>query len=248
MRRYGRTVLGHQIALDAAFDAAMIGSDHADYAGNCESPVILPFTGMPDETLRRLAVANGEPLRTASVRNVDIAVRCRKCGPCRHARRRHWQLRAQAEISASERTWFGTLTLAPEQQFRLVCLASVNLAAGGTLYEALPEDQQFKERCKPLVREVQLYIKRLRKDGCKFRYLVAIERHKSGAPHVHLLVHETAAPVRHKQLSAKWSLGFSKFNLVAEGEETQAARYVAKYLTKSLSRLMASAAYGTTRV
>lgn len=246
MRRYGRTVLGHSRALDAAFDAAIVGSDHADYAGNCQEPVILPFTGMPDESLRRLRIANGEPPLAVPVRHVDIAVRCRKCTACRAARRRHWQLRAISEIRNCERTWFGTLTLAPEHQFRLVCLASSKLLAGGTHYDALTEDDQFKERCKPLVREIQLYFKRLRKAGCQFRYLVAIERHKSGAPHVHLLVHETAGPVRHRQLSSAWTLGFTKFNLVSPDGETQAARYVSKYLTKALSRLMVSAAYGTT--
>lgn len=259
-RRYGRTVVSETTARNVSYDARMIGADHADYAGNCENPSMVPIVGVRDRALDALSsfansnqdyasvsgiiYHNGIGRPAAPVRHADIAVRCRKCGPCRKARAKHWQLRAQSEIEDASRTWFGTLTLKPEQQFRLVCLASASLMAGGTNYDGLSNDDQFKERVKPLVREIQLYFKRLRKAGCQFRYMIAVERHKSGAPHVHLLVHETHEPVRHKTLSAQWRLGFSKFNLVAEGEGPQAARYVSKYLTKSLSRMLVSAAYG----
>lgn len=259
-KRYSRTVVDWSTARKASYDAKLIGSDHADYAGNCTAPVMIPITGMKDVTVHKLAHWAGSNQDYAmihdtaywlgdyapqqAVRHVDLAVRCRKCEACRKARQFHWRMRAEAECQAASRTWFGTLTLTPEHQFRLVLQATSALRRGGTDYSSLSDEDQFKERIKPLIREVQKYFKRLRKAGCKFRYLVAIERHKSGAPHVHLLVHETAEPVRHKQLRDHWSLGFVKFNLVAENERTQAARYVSKYLTKALSRMLASSRYG----
>lgn len=262
MRRYGRTLVTERTATNAAFDAHIIGSDHADYAGNCQSPVMVCLTGHPDERLRRIqqfakadvdyARLDGQTYwrgslgQTPTVRHVDIAVRCRKCEACMRARRNQWIARAKSEISHAPRTWFGTLTLRPEIQFRFVALARAKLFQGGTNYDDLSPDEQFAERCRPLVRELQLYFKRLRKAGCQFRYVVAIERHKSGAPHAHLLLHEIKLPVRYKALSDHWSAGFSKFNLVAEGEESRAAHYVAKYLTKSYGRMLASSRYGKT--
>lgn len=261
MRRYSRTLVSERTATEAAWAAKLIGSDHADYAGNCENPVMVPMTGAPDERLRRLkhfeatdtdygiidgkTYWRGSVAATPRVRHVDIAVRCRKCGPCLKVRRTQWIARAKSEMQAAPRTWFGTLTLRPEEQFRILCEARSRLLKGGTDYDHLSPREQFAERCRALVRALQLYFKRLRKAGCKFRYLVAIERHKSGAPHVHLLVHETGDPVRHKALSSQWTLGFSKFNLVAEEEKSRACYYVAKYLTKESGRLLCSSRYGT---
>lgn len=260
MRRYGRTVVSEATSRQASYDARLIGSDHADYAGNCDRPVMIPLTGMRDKRLEAVVtfassdadygMIDGKPHWRGSlpaspwVRHIDVAVRCRDCPPCREARRRHWAARARSEIDAAPRTWFGTLTLRPEQQFRLVALANASLLARGTTYAQLSDADQFKERIKPLVREVQLYMKRLRKEGAVFRYLVAIERHKSGAPHVHFLMHEVSAPIRHKALSAQWRLGFSNIKLVAQHEAQGAAYYVAKYLTKESSRLLASKLYG----
>lgn len=236
-RRLSRTVVSDSTARDAAFFARLVGASDAPYAGDCMSPVIISATGVPSPVL-----THG---KDSQIRNVDLAVRCRKCDACRRARRRHWAARAVVEIETAPRSWFGTLTLAPEHQFRLIALAHQSSAKRGTPWADLSADDQFKEVCRHLVREVQLYLKRLRKAGCKFRYLVAIERHKSGHPHCHLLVHELAEPVRWRCLHDKWTIGFSKFNLVAEGEKSKAANYVAKYLTKALSRMLASAAYGT---
>lgn len=235
-KRLSRTVVSETTARDAAFEARLIGSSDAPYSGDCTSPVIIPATGLPSPIL-----TFG---KDTQVRNVDLAVRCRKCDACRRARRRHWAARAVAEIQAAPRTWFGTLTLAPEHQFRLAALARQSSAKRGNRWADLSADDQFKELQRQLVPELQKYFKRLRKAGARFRYLVAVERHKSGAPHVHLLVHEIAEPVRWRTLSDKWDKGFSKFNLIAEEENHRAANYVAKYLTKALSRMLASAAYG----
>lgn len=237
-KRLSRTIVGEQIARKAAYDARLVGSSDAPYHGDCQAPVIIPAVGLGDKLLGSH--------RDVNPRNVDLAVRCRKCDNCRKARARHWAARARAEIDKAERTWFGTLTLAPEHQFRLIALAHQSSAKRGNRWADLSADDQFKEVVRHLTKEVQKYVKRLRKSGCQFRYLVAVERHKSGHPHCHLLVHETAAPVRWRSLSDKWDKGFVKFNLVAEGEASRAACYVAKYLTKASSRMLASAAYGVT--
>lgn len=263
MRRYGRTVVGDATAKRFSYEARIRGSDHADVAGNCQRPVMVPITGLKarlptlmtefnrpwhdsaDHPAGGLAYIGPGFAETPNLpRHVDIAVRCRKCEACQRARRYHWRMRASAETSAALRTWFGTITLSPEEQFRLVASARANLRRAGTDYDDLSHDEQFRESCKLLVAHMQRYLKRLRKEGCVFRYLWVIERHKSGAPHVHILVHERAAPVRHRQLTGQWPHGFTKFNLVAEGEAGKAISYVAKYLTKGLMRPYASSNYG----
>lgn len=217
------------------------GGYSADLAGDCENPVTRLMRGAADPVKVKLG------LETERHIVVDIDVRCRKCAACKRARRRYWSLRAMNEVKGSNRTWFGTLTLAPEYQFRCEALARHRLARSGVRYDDLSPDEAFKERVRPLIEELQRYLKRLRKSHPGLRHLVVVERHKSGDPHLHLMVHETAGPIRHKQLTAKWAWGFSKFNLVAEGENSKAVGYVTKYLTKALNhRVIASKEYGKT--
>lgn len=178
-------------------------------------------------------------------RNIDIAVRCRRCPACLKARSQYWAIRIADEIGASSRTWFGTLTLKPEFQFRCVAVASERLARQGIDLGSLDPDDAFKEHCKPLTGECQRYLKRLRRQAKGLRFCLVVERHKSGLPHAHLVVHERGEPIRHAKLQEAWSWGFSKFNLVAEGENHLAARYVAKYLAKNAAcRVKASLRYG----
>lgn len=262
MKRLGRTLVADLTAKEAAFTARIVGADHADYSGNCQKPVPVELTGHKGELLDRLkrwresnadyglidgkAYWSGGVAGTPTVRHVDLKVRCRKCEPCLEVRRNHWIARAKTELGSAPRTWFGTLTLRPEHQFRISAQARSRLHKGGTIFKDLSADEQFAETSRELVREIQLYWKRLRKAGCKFRYLAVIERHKSGAPHVHYLLHELAEPVRHKALSTCWTLGFSNIKLVAEHENSKAAYYVAKYLTKASRRMLSSARYGRT--
>lgn len=216
------------------------GGDAASLSGDCEAPVTRLMRGAADPLFVRLGLEQERHIV------VDIEVRCRKCPACNRARRRHWALRAQAEVSKANRTWFGTLTLAPEYQFRCVALARSTLARSGVRYDDLSPDEAFKERVRPLTAELQRYLKRLRKSHAGLRHMVVVERHKSGDPHLHLMLHETLGPIRHKQLTAKWDWGFSKFNLVAEGGSSKAVGYVTKYLTKDLNhRVISSLRYGS---
>ena len=177
---------------------------------------------------------------------LDMEVPCRKCSPCLKRRAAAWAYRASAEIDVAPRTWFGTMTLSPESAFLLDCRASKRLAARGVAFAKLSASEQFRERANEGGAEITKWLKRIRKEsGAKLRYCLVVEAHKSGAPHWHILVHESHPNdvVRHRTLSAQWSLGFSNFKLL-DGSR-RAAWYVCKYLSKqAMARVRASQAYG----
>lgn len=197
-------------------------------------------------------LVNGRPHWTGpafrddgQVQHVDLHVRCRQCAACKRAKAAHWRLRAIQECDRARRTWFGTLTLRPEVQFRTESLARSRLCKGGTDWDRLSEAERFSEHCREITKEFQNYMKRVRKGCPGLRHFMVFEPHKSGLPHCHVLIHESDAPVRHATLQQQWRLGFSKFNLVNLDEHAKAAHYVAKYLTKHLSyRVICSKRYG----
>lgn len=271
-KRYKRTLISPGAAREYAVKAKWAGSDHADLAGDCESPVTVAVTGLQDGRLYRLLAQHDEfrddPFvdyapgvgwidpygRPASKEwlavpddlpvHVDLAVRCRKCPACLRSRAAHWRMRAYAEARAVDRTWFGTLTLSAESQFKAASLARVRLASNGLDFDALSVSDQLAERHKQIGPEITRYLKRIRKvSGAKLRYMLVMEAHKSGLPHYHCLLHEVAGSVRHAQLQGNWWSGFSNWKLVDSG----AVSYVCKYLSKSaLARVRASVRYGET--
>lgn len=229
------------------YDALMCGKASGEatfwrlhYAGNCEKPVFVKQS-------------------TFSHLHVSYAVRCWKCLSCRRAKQRYWAAAGYAMmkqcIEQGRRTWFGTLTFRPEIQRRLLqeALEAYKEQSSTTEVEEWWDDPLCDERFrlvrKVVVRELQKYWKRLRKAGHKFSYLVVIERHKSGLPHVHWLLHEKEAPITKKELERHWSLGFTKITIVGgrskrAAKPQNAAHYVLKYLTKSeQSRMIASQKY-----
>jgi len=179
---------------------------------------------------------------------LELHGRCRQCEPCLKHRRRLWTARAVDEIAASNRTWFGTLTVAPAERFRLRVLAErKHLRASGENLHDLTSDEQFRLVAAELNREATLWLKRLRKTQPALRYLLVTEAHKSGDPHLHLLLHEGAQPVAKRSLEACWKLGYSNWRLV--DQDRGAAVYVCKYLAKSaLTRVRASIRYGRTQL
>lgn len=215
-----------------AVDGALKDDPFLDYAPGVG--FVMQMTGKPVDDV---SLGPNRPV------NVDIAVRCRKCPACLRARAAHWRLRAQAEVGASNRTWFGTLTLAPENQFKAISQARSRLAGMGIDFDALPSDDRFAERHKQIAPEITRYIKRVRKQsGVPLRYVIVAEAHASGAPHYHLLIHERGDPVRHRVLQGQWLAGFSNWKLV---HDEKAAAYVTKYLSKSaLAKIRASSHYG----
>lgn len=241
VRRLGATLIALDQADAFAYEALLVGSTDAPCAGNCSKPVIRSFTGAISE----LELLGLRPMPDRKYRFIDLEVRCRRCADCLRARSAHWAFRAQSETAAASRSWFGTLTLHPNWQFHCKNVAHSRIAAMGAKWHTLTPDDQFSEIVKPLRREIQLFMKRLRKSADGLRFITVIERHKSGDPHVHILIHENRTPIRHNKLTAAWKWGFTKFNLVAEDHQRRAARYVCKYLAKeAVTRVVASLHYG----
>ena len=200
------------------------------FSGNCDSPISLR--------------ANDAD-RTHATRNV----RCRRCANCLSARKALWALRGVRESQKASRTWFGTLTLSPEAQEGY--LLAARLASRDPLAPYWWEetcDERFVRVTDLVYRDVQKMWKRLRKAGHSFTYCVVFERHKSGLPHMHFLLHEQGQPILKRMIQAEWSAGFSSVKLVgAKRSHTPEAAcwYVAKYLSKSmLARVRASVRYG----
>lgn len=240
-------------------------------SGNCTEPVMVTLTGRPGRKpgapvwrysadqfassdprfwATALPLAKTQVVRDAANNPIwmDIEARCRKCPACLRARARMWTERAIAELRAASRSWMGSLTLSADQQHLMMCRASTRLKNGAVRWSSLTEDEQLAERHREISREITLWIKRVRKRSCaRLRFFIVMERHKSGLPHYHLLVHEGAVPVGKRVLQEEWPLGFSNFKLVEmeSGAQSRTARYVAKYLTKANeARVRASVGYG----
>lgn len=273
-KRFGAAVVTTGAARHYAYEARITGSDHADRAGACQSPVYVPVTGVRDKSLQWLAQLShetswpgtdyapghgwmGDHPETklgdhAEIRHATIAVPCRNCEACFRTRASMWRRRARAETVASARTWFVTLTCRPEVHFRHTALAElklVQLRTAGWDNSKKPNYISPRERwriqCEPLLREHQLFMKRLRKSAPGLRYFLVVEEHKSGLPHLHMLLHESVKPVRWKDIDAAWHLGFHVSKLVgSSGTKWEGANYVTKYLTKSASILRSSLRYG----
>lgn len=210
-----------------------------DVSSDCQAPV--------DRVHFARAMRRGDGTVKGTSLEVNMTVRCRKCDKCRAVRRRLWSARARAEVQASVRTWFVTLTLRPEEQYRFLAQARLSAKAASEDFDALPYWRQFDLRHRAICPEITKYLKRVRTEsGAPLRYLLVAEAHKSGAPHYHMLVHETdvSSPVRHACLSSQWKLGFSNIKLCSD---LRMATYLCKYLSKSnAARVRASLRYGQT--
>lgn len=246
MARYLRSDLVHEVQKIAIGKGGTIrelpGLAHSrtvewDVARDCLSPVAVTLHGRPEG---KTVITAAEPSRF-----VEMWVACRKCERCLRRRAAMWRLRAMAEYRLSARTWLATMTLRPEAYVQCLSLARRRLDRGGTDWDGLPAHEQFCEFEAEGYSNVQLWLKRLRKNTqSPIRYLCITEAHKSGVPHWHLLIHEqsTEAPIRHKTLSGSWHLGFDDYRLI---HDVKAASYASKYLGKSVTaRVRASSAYG----
>lgn len=162
---------------------------------------------------------------------------CRKCDKCILFRRLKWRERCKIELIDAPRSWFVTLTFSPMH------LAGIRMQAAANTklpFETAIERAGYKH--------VQRYLKRLRKLGkTKFRYIAVFEYgSEGGRGHYHLLIHEIRGqkPVLKRVLDEAWR-SFVGAKLVSIERPTEAASYVAKYLTKSaITRPRASIGYG----
>lgn len=144
-----------------------------------------------------------------------IAVPCGKCVECRNRKARDWAVRIMHESQLHDEKWFVTLTYDDRQ---------------------LPDGGQL---CK---RDVQLFLKRLRKDGHVLRYFGVGEYGSvTGRPHYHLCLFGVGFPdKRHHTtrkgyqvytsayLDRRWQKGICEFGSLSY----ESAAYVARYLTK----------------
>lgn len=217
-----------------------------NYASNCTSPVVVYITGRPLAKGRKSvhAVNMNEAVQ---MQFVEAEVPCRKCDACLRRRAWHWRCRAVAQTKAASRTWFGTLTLAPEQHYRVAAACRVAASRNGDDFDMFSPERQFAERHKCISREITLYLKRIRKySGSSIKFLCVAEAHKTGLPHYHMLVHEVGPHdmVRHRVLTEQWRVGFSNWKLVRDPLHVG---YVTKYLAKSImARVRASIDYNST--
>lgn len=171
---------------------------------------------------------------------IDIEIRCRRCYSCRRYRSRLWMARALEETKGASRTWFCTYTLNPEEHWRTFARAVME----NPKLESESDDAQFIARHNVISGDITRYIKRVRKAHGRFRYLFVAEKHASGLPHYHALIHELQPerPLRKALLKEQWKLGFCSIKLV---KEPGAATYVCKYLAKeAAARVRASLLYG----
>lgn len=217
-----------------------------DVSGRCQRPATLELYARTSSAIKCLTgkFPRFAPSKTG-FRRVILHTECRKCLVCRRKRQMKWFHRSRQEYELASRNWFGTLTLSPEQHFMCETRIRDALAKQGVDFEALSGPEKFSERAKEVGKLVTLWLKRVRKNsGSPLRYLLVCEAHKSGLPHVHVLMHEQdiAFPLRWKVLASAWQWGFCKFNLA---KDTRSALYLTKYLTKALDvRVRASQNYG----
>lgn len=206
-----------------------------DIAGGCTN-------SRPIEMLGATPGARGR----GPLYGLTMHVRCRRCAWCLRRRGGLWAHRAVEEMSGPGRTWMATFTASPANHYMLRVRASARLRSRAVDFDSLPARERFAELAMEFGAELTKYWKRLRKNtGAKFRYILVAERHKSGLPHFHALIHEQPGPaqLRHATLTAGFGLGYTKFKLC---QGVKAAWYVTKYLTKSAeARIRASLHYGS---
>lgn len=169
--------------------------------------------------------------------SVVLLVPCRRCVVCAKRRAFTWQNKISQEYFMATRTWLVTLTLNPVEHFK------VQLQIPD--YLTLSEDKQFLARYAVIAKEITKYFKRIRKnEKTSFRYFLALEKHKSGLPHFHVVFHEIAGkkPLTKRGIQTAWKQGFTNCKLV---NSVSGVTYVSKYLVKSnLARVRASIRYG----
>lgn len=213
-----------------------------DIAGNCTAPWLLQQVGVGHfQADKDWTEAAWQPNRTLCQK-----VRCRKCAACLRQRARQWRERAIAEWRrawhAGLRTWFVTLTHHPEERYRLKLETEKRVGPG---FHRLGPEDQARELFRTAGKLPTRWLKRLRKAGAKFRYLLVTEPHKDGFPHFHLLIHEVddLNKLTKRLLQSQWARhGFSQAKLV---ENAGACSYVAKYLAKStMNKVRPSRGYG----
>lgn len=185
---------------------------------------------------------------------------CRKCARCLFIRADQWKERSIKECAKWNRTWFVTLTLNPAWQHRVFMeeMAYRN-SRGWRDADFDKQDREFILRASGAGKLLTKYFKTVRKPLAKahglkhpelpvnLRYISVFERHESGLPHMHLLMHEAGGRLTYDRICGRWlRYGFAHARLV--DDPARDAGYVCKYITKdALCRIRASQHYGADR-
>ena len=122
-----------------------------DVSGNCLRPVLrtlsTAYCGVPTDTRGKQFVTYKERYWA---QHLDMTVRCRQCDNCRKVRAWRWRRRMKTEVANASRTWFTTLTLAPEEVAKARYAVDLRLIRSGVRRSDLHPDEEFAE----LVREL----------------------------------------------------------------------------------------------
>lgn len=214
-------------ALDAGGTMKSACTVEWDVAGRCQSPRYAQWR------------IKGQP------RVVDMTVPCRKCDVCLRKRAHLWKSRAQWELRQAPRTWMISLTLSPENHYKMLLHALKRARLGAVDFEKLPQSEQLLRRHREIGVLLTRWLKRVRKaSGSRFRYFLVLEAHESGLPHYHALLHEISGQrqITKRDIQSQWPYGFSNAKLAYD---QGGAGYVCKYISKSsLARVRASGRYG----
>lgn len=145
-----------------------------NYAGSCDLPVLRHYRAA------RIGNDNRPPdglPEGSSGYTLQELLRCRKCEACRVSRAWEWANRARDEFDRAANTWLGTITLSPMSHVLMdVRVAKTARRKGLDLREVGPT-QLFALRASEIGKELNLWMKRLRKAGRRIRYLCVAEVH-----------------------------------------------------------------------
>lgn len=229
----------------------------------CEFPVSMIHFARPPADKGERTVTLGTPDKQKAL-EITYKVQCAECQ--RERRRRRMVARAleatTSSFASGARVWKGTLTCSAEYLYKAKCTAIIDqqVRSSGINFCGPQSDlsaRAFRLLDAVIYRDIQKFLKRLRKAGHRFTFLCVTERtpksRKDGAininagmPHYHLLLHEASAagPVSKRDLQdGEWPGGFVKFKLVNPEDPTDAL-YACKYLNKEGGRVRASKHYG----
>lgn len=200
---------------------------HSPARPYCNEPVLIGRRTHPREIVRTMEVSMWAP--------------CRKCPKCLQFRRLQWRDRMEREYDRTVgRTWFLTLTFDP---IRLAVIhAKAHIRSSSPGYARAVDDVAYEH--------MQLYFKRLRKQGLRFRYFAVFELgSETGRPHYHALLHEGGPnPVTYRALRDTWPSPIFHAKLLEKAGSQITVRYLSKYLGKSLStRPRCSLHYGNVK-
>lgn len=178
-----------------------------------------------------------------------IGLPCRKCSKCRYVHSTMWRDRIVDECHNHKRSWFVTLTMNPAEHQRSFMQEMRDRNSSGWLDTDFDQPgQEWSLRASGASKLLTKFLKRVRKplvgeEAIQLRYVAVTERHKTGLPHLHLIMHEVSGKLTYRRICDRWTHGFSDASLVRDN--TKVGWYVAKYVTKdSLTRMRASQGYG----